>query len=355
MAQKKKVQNNGKSKPYVLALIVFLVLIAIIVASSFFNKIMPLQDENETNNTQVNLNQTQSRNTSTNTSQQPRQIDISTGPSSGSGSSGRSSSGGSSSGGSSSTATSSAPQPVQQSEIITIRRNFDDEDTQIITGSSSNNIYQFVVNTPDRLTFTQMYFNLKFENYVDDAAMYAFRNAKLDVQKLNQGNWQTVMTTTLTNYVRSDIYPIYFSSNMPIEIQNGDQFRLVISNVPCELDSPPNSNSISLSMLDFRNRTTMNFITSRNITFLEPEISTDIQDCTLAYNPVGEALWLRFEEPGGTLHDSSGKQNHAFDPFGITYRTEGRIDRWGIYFTGTDNYVQMDTSTSLDFSDPITI
>src|SRR3990167_3636798 len=137
MAQKKKVQNNGKSKPYVLALIVFLVLIAIIVASSFFNKIMPLQDENETNNTQVNLNQTQSRNTSTNTSQQPRQIDISTGPSSGSGSSGRSSSGGSSSGGSSSTATSSAPQPVQQSEIITIRRNFDDEDTQIITGSSS--------------------------------------------------------------------------------------------------------------------------------------------------------------------------------------------------------------------------
>ena len=153
----------------------------------------------------------------------------------------------------------------------------------------------------------------------------------------------------MSDYAGIRMYRVLFSPNIVIE--QGAQLRVLISGVPCELSD----NFLTLEVIDNRGNPNLDFAGNPTLAYVGSSHPIPVQLCNVPYTPQQPSVWLRFEEPSGTLYDSSGLRNHAATYSGITYRHQCRIDNCIRFNIQDQSYIEIPPSNSLQFSNPVTI
>src|SRR3989338_6483336 len=142
----------------------------------------------------------------------------------------------------------------------------------------------------------------------------------LYLEKYTSNGWQEIARKDMSDYAGIRMYRVLFSPNIVIE--QGAQLRVLISGVPCELSD----NFLTLEVIDNRGNPNLDFAGNPTLAYVGSSHPIPVQLCNVPYTPQQPSVWLRFEEPSGTLYDSSGLRNHAATYSGITYRHQCRID-----------------------------
>lgn len=265
-----------------------------------------------------------------------------------------------SSGGGGTTPPAQPTPPPAPAPDVTITRLISEEPANASPDQGDINLFQFRVDsTLSHVDFEQVIFALTLGN----GNLYGTANSSLQsdpefhIEKLQpDGSWFRLISTRYSRYSGSlRIFRYLFDFGERLETTA--TYRIVASDIPCELVG----NSLDVSMLDSRGNTNVlmkdpdrNTIT--DLVYAEQANPVQMTQCSsVQITPRNPVVWLQFEEPSGTLHDSSGFENHTIAQAGLAYQNPRTLTNAIRFVGGASSYVEIPHNQSLAFSDPVTI